>query len=312
MTETFRGWKELPRFKDGGCCVTWGVFDGVHRGHQDIFKTLFEEAQTLGLPSVILTFHPHPVEVLRETSPDLICSVASRVKYIQELGPDFLAVVPFTESFSEQTPEEFYRAILRKRLNTKGIVLGEGARFGRNREGDIDQLKELSANDGVTVTACPHKRVGGERISSTRLRKVIESGDLAEAESLLGRPFDVTGTVIRGEGRGREIGYPTANLDLDHDIYPPRGIYGGVVPLSDQTYPAVTSIGIRPTFDGELEEVVEVHLLNFSGDLYDQTLRFTFLCFLREEEEYDSAEELVEQIERDIANFRKHPSHPRN
>lgn len=312
MTDLYRGWNELPRFRDAGSCITWGVFDGVHQGHQRIFSTLVEEAEKLDTPSVVLTFDPHPVDVLQGTSPDLICSVESRVQYIEELGPDVIAVVPFTESFSDQSPEEFYQSILRDRFNTKGIVLGEGARFGRNREGDIDQLKSLSADDEVTVTSCPHKEIGGERISSTRLRTVIQSGDLDEAKNLLGRPFDVTGQVIRGQGRGREIGYPTANLDLDHDIYPPRGIYGGVVPLSDQTYPAVTSIGVRPTFDGGVEEVVEVHLLNFSGDLYDRTLRFTFLCFLREEEEYDSAEELVEQIERDIANFRNHPSHPQN
>jgi riboflavin kinase/FMN adenylyltransferase len=312
MTDIFRGWKELPRFRDNGSCVTWGVFDGVHLGHQDILNTLVDEAEELGTPSVILTFDPHPVEVLRDASPDLICSVESRVRYMQELGPDVIAVVPFTDSFSDQTPEEFYESILRKRLNTRGIVLGEGARFGRNREGDIDRLKSLSTDDNVTVTSCDHREVGGERISSTRLRKVIESGDLDEAETLLGRPFEVTGQVVRGEGRGREIGYPTANLELDHDIYPPRGIYGGVVPLSDGVYPAVTSIGVRPTFDGGVEEVVEVHILNFSGDLYDRVLRFKFLCFLREEEEYDSAEELVEQIERDISNFRDHPSHPQN
>ncbi len=310
MTEVIRGWDGLPSFQERGSYVTWGVFDGVHRGHQQIVRTLVKEAGRAGVPSVVLTFDPSPDEVLRNRSPELICSVSSRERHLSELGPDYVGVVPFTSLFSSYSPEEFYTSFLCERLHIRGIVLGEGARFGNERQGDIEQLRTLSEPDSVSVHTCSHLEVNGERVSSTRVREAIRAGALEKAEALLGRRVSVSGTVVRGQGRGRDIGYPTANLDLDHDVYPPRGIYGGSVTQDEHTYPAVASIGVRPTFQGESREVVEVHLLDFEGDLYDERITFCFHCFLREEEQYEEVDELVEQIERDIQNFREHPSFP--
>lgn len=292
--------------------MTWGVFDGVHRGHRKILHTLVNRAAENEVPAGVLTFDPHPAEVVGQSAPPSIYSLNTRVEFLKQAGPDVVGVLPFSESFSDQSPSEFYRDVLRGTLNVRGVVLGRGARFGNERSGDLSLLRELGQPDGVEVISCDYAEVDGERVSSSRIRDAIRNGDLEVARRMLGRPVQTSGTVVKGQRRGHEIGFPTANLDLDHDVYPPRGIYGGVVPLGDRIKPAVTSIGIRPTFEGEEREVVEVHLLDFDGDLYGESLTFRFRCFLREEEAYARVDELIEQIKRDVQAYRNHPSYPTN
>ncbi len=310
MTEVLEDWTSLPTFEPMGSSVSWGVFDGVHAGHRKIIETLVGRARKEDLPSVVLTFDPHPRSVVGSEAPRSIYSLDTRLSFLSELGPDYVGVIPFSESFANQTPEQFYESVLRSSLSAKVVVLGKGAKFGRDREGDLDRLRELGRPEGMDVVACDYAEVGGKRVSSSRIRTAITEGRLEKASEMLKRPVRVSGTVVRGEGRGHEIGFPTANLDLDHDVYPPRGIYGGVVPLQDSRYPAVASIGIRPTFEDEKREVVEIHLLNFEGNLYDQQLVFKFHCYLRDEEEYEEVDELIEQIEQDIQQYRQHPSFP--
>ncbi len=305
MTELVEGWNSFPDFDRTETSVSWGVFDGVHRGHRRIIERTVEAGQEHDVQSLVISFDPHPVKVLAGEGPPAITPIRRRLELMAELGPDLVGLVPFDKKFASLSPTAFYQEILRDRLSARAICVGREARFGKDRAGDIETLKELVEEEQVSVYPCDHVQYRGERISSTRIRRAIEAGELDDAREMLGRDVTVSGTVVRGEGRGKEIGYPTANLELDHDVYPPRGIYGGIAVLEEgEKHPAVSSIGIRPTFEDEPVEIVEVHILDFDKDIYGQYLEFQFLHHIRGEEEFDTVEELIEQMDQDVEDFR--------
>jgi riboflavin kinase/FMN adenylyltransferase len=301
----WHGLDEVP-LDWGRSVVTIGVFDGVHRGHQSIVGRASGLAHELGLPTVVITFDPHPDEVVRPGShPPLLCSSKRRAALLGGLGADAVMVLPFTFELSQMGPDEFVQSVLVDRLHAARVVVGEDFRFGHKARGDVALLRELGDKydyeaEGVPLVA------DGERISSTAIRERLETGDVDGAARLLGRPHRVEGVVVRGARRGRDLGFPTANLEtLDHTAIPCDGVYAGHLLCDSEDYPgarwpAAISIGTNPTFDGE-ERTVEAYALDRDDlDLYGEHVGVDFTRRLRDTLKFDSVESLIEQMHRDV------------
>ena len=287
--------------------VTVGNFDGVHRGHQALVAAAVAQARSLGGTSVALTFDPHPSRVLSpDRAPRALMTVEQKAEILGGLGLDRLVVLPFTLELSRQSPEDFARLVLQGALGAKAVVVGVGFRFGHRRSGDVRLLAELGERLGFRVQAIEPLLHEGAPISSSRIREALARADVEAARALLGRPFFVDGRVVAGQGRGRTIGVPTANLELLNETLPGGGVYAcrcsGREPASGP-WNAVVNVGRRPTFGGG-ETTVEAHLLDFEGDLYGRMLRLQFLERLREERRFPGAEALVAQIREDIVRAR--------
>jgi riboflavin kinase/FMN adenylyltransferase len=305
----------------GRSVVTIGVFDGVHRGHQHIVARAAEVAAGLDLPVVVITFDPHPVEVVRPGShPPLLCSVRRRVQLLGGEGCDAVCVLPFTLGFSRLGPDEFVRAVLADRLHTRWVVVGENFRFGHRAAGDVPLLAELGEKydfgaEGVPLLTEPGEPgKQGERgvtISSSGIRDLLNQGDVAGAAEDLGRPHRVEGVVVRGQQRGRALGFPTANLEIArYTAIPADGVYAGWLARLDpegqeeQRWPAAISVGTNPTFDGR-ERTVEAYALDRDDlDLYGTHVAVDFAARLRGMVRFDSAAGLTEQMHRDVGEAR--------
>ena len=275
-----------------GTAVTIGAYDGVHRGHQFVIAQLRE----LGLATVVLTFDRHPASVVRpESAPLLLTDLDQKLELLAATGVDHTVVLHFDEARSQEEPEDFVRDVLVGALGARVVVVGEDFHFGRRRRGNVELLKEMGGALGFEVVHVP--LLAGT--SSTAVRRLLAAGDVAGAAELLGRPYEVRGVVEKGDQRGRELGYPTANVAVPADILlPAPGIYAG---WYGAEHGAAISVGRRPTFyDRESPVVLEAYLLDFSGDLYGQAARVSFLSRLRDEERYDSVEELVGQMALDV------------
>jgi riboflavin kinase / FMN adenylyltransferase len=285
-----------------GGAVTWGVFDGVHRGHVKVIDALVDWARELGSPSLVITFDRHPAEVLHGASVPLVCPIDERVSRILDRGVDAVIILPFTVEFSHTPAEGFIRDIVHGRLEAKAVLLGHDSHFGRNREGDIQVLERVAGGLGLQVRSCEPELHRGRPMSSTLVREAVRAGDLAEAEAILGRPFALFGKVVKGEGRGAALGIPTANLELEHDLRPPSGVYAVEVPLDGRLYPGGANLGRRPTFHPEgARETVEVHLLDYSGPtLLDRRLEVRLRGRVRDERKFSGPDELVRQIRSDL------------
>ncbi|TLD42816.1 MAG: Riboflavin kinase [Candidatus Jettenia ecosi] len=302
--EKIYGIKELTR-KIHNPVVTLGMFDGVHRGHQKIIESVRHYASGKKGESVIITFDRHPKSLLENRQPSFITSLEHRLVLFERLGVDYTIILNFAPKLAQITAEDFIHEILVGWLGVKCIVLGFNCRFGKDREGDITLVRTLADTYNFEVYECPPVLYKGQIISSTAIRQAILEGALEKAEGMLGRPVSILGTVVKKSGRGRILGYPTANLNLHHEVRPPRGVYGTKVHYAGQDYPALTNIGLRPTFakepfpdeDETLE--IEVHILDFQGSLYGQDLEVQFLFKIRDEMPFETAEELKTQIERD-------------
>jgi riboflavin kinase / FMN adenylyltransferase len=286
--------------------VTVGNFDGVHRGHQALVSAAVARAQAAGGLSVVLTFDPHPARVLRPAhAPAALTTLAQKEELLAGLGVDRLAVLPFDAQLARLSPEEFARAVLRDTLGARAVVVGESFRFGHRREGDAQALVELGGRLGFDVHALPAVLEGGRPVSSSRIRSELAHGHVAAADALLGRPYFVDAAVVRGVGRGRTIGVPTANLAPENEILPAPGVYAGHCRLGGgDSWPAVANLGRRPTFGGG-DLFLEAHLLGFEGDLYGTRVRLSFQERLRDEERFPSKEALVARIRDDIARARE-------
>jgi riboflavin kinase/FMN adenylyltransferase len=281
--------------------VTWGVFDGVHRGHRKVIEQALAWARADGVSSAVVTFDRHPEEVLRGRKVPLVSPLGERLRLIGSLGIDFCVVLNFTLEFARTTAEEFIRAIVAGRMGAKGIVLGHDSRFGRDRTGDLDFLTRLGHDVGLEVRHSEPELFQGRPISSSLIREAIFAGKLQDATFLLGRPPSVIGTVVRGARRGTTLGFPTANLELHHAVRPPSGVYAAEVPLGGRVYRGVVNIGTRPTFQKNGAETLEVHLLDYSGgDLYGRVAEVRFLARIRDEKKFDGPEALKRQISADI------------
>lgn len=281
--------------------VALGAFDGVHLGHQEVIRTAVTRARALGVRAVAVTFDPHPLAVLVPAeAPPQILSLDERLELIGELGPDLALVIAFTFEFSKVEPEEFVAGILKARLRAREVVVGFNHTFGRGARGNARLLEELAAPLGLRVHVIPPRVVEGVVVSSSSIREALRGGDVRAAAALLGRPYTVRGRVEEGAGRGRALGFPTANLKPDHPLLLATGVYAGRARWEDGAADAVINVGVRPTF-GEGELWVEAHLLDFSGALYGRTLALAFLARIRDEQRFPSAEALRARIREDVA-----------
>ena len=289
--------------------VTVGNFDGVHRGHQALVAAATRAARSHGGLAVVLTFDPHPSHVLSpHRAPEALMTVEQKAEILGGLGVDRLAVLPFTRALAEKTADDFARSVLYECLGARAVVVGASFRFGRHRQGDAARLTELGRTLGFSVEAVGAVLHEGAPISSTRIREAVARGEIEAASELLGRRYFIDGRVRSGDGRGRTIGFPTANLELLGEAVPGGGVYAAWVRVppggTSSPKPAVVNVGYRPTFGGG-DLLVEVHLLDFSGDLYGQTLRVEFVDKLRDEQAFPGVEALKAQIALDVAEARR-------
>ncbi len=279
--------------------VTLGNFDGVHLGHQRAFALLKERARVLHAPAIAVTFEPHPVSVLRpDNAPKRILTPRLKQEVIAAQSIDHLVVIHFTREFSRITAEEFVSRVLVEKLHVAELVLGANFRFGHGREGDLQSLRSLGERFGFVVHQVEASEHGGEIISSSRIRRSLEEGAVGEAAAMLGRPHFLEGDVIRGDGRGKLMGFPTANLKVDGDVLVADGVYVTEATVSEALVPGMTHVGRRPTFGLE-ERTVETHLFDFDRDLYDTRIRLHFHHRIRGTVRFSSAEALQEQLRRD-------------
>lgn len=304
-----------PDASGGGSVVTVGAFDGIHLGHRALIAAAIDRARRLRLPAVVLTFSTHPAAVLRpDRAPALLTTRAERLEAIACLGVDRLVVVPFTRAVADLSAREFVARVLVERLAIRDLVIGHDHALGRDRVGDAAELRRLGEEFGFGVTAVdPVRLEHGSAVSSSAVRAALERGDARAAEAMLGRPYWLTGQVVRGEGRGREIGVPTANLDVGREkLVPAAGIYavrawgagdaseaGGARHSAAAPREAVLHIGPRPVFDDD-RHTIETHIIGFSGDLYGRCLRLELVHRIREVEDFESVESLVAAIRRDV------------
>jgi riboflavin kinase/FMN adenylyltransferase len=299
----YRSLAEVPE-APAGRSLALGTFDGVHLGHRKVIGEALERGRAAGLPVAVVTFDPHPLQVLRpEAPPHLITPTSVKADLIASLGVDELVVIPFTEELSRMSAETFADEVLAGGLGARHLSVGANFRFGHEAQGDV-RLLERSGSFETTVV--PLVELHGKPVSSTRIRELLEAGAVAEARELLGAPFRLRGPVVEGDARGRLLDMPTANVTPPPEIVlPATGIYAAVATLEGQERPAAVSIGVRPTFEQAGELKVEAHLLDFDGDLYGRTLTLDLIERIRDEERFDSAEELVEQMRRDVERVRE-------
>ena len=282
--------------------LTLGVFDGLHLGHQLIMKTVVERAKAAGAVPTVITFEPHPRAVLHpESAPPLLQTFDQKIEALGVLGIEQTIVIHFDKAFSEIRAQDFLREVVADRLHAKAVYLGRGFAFGHNREGDIELLRRVSERLGFFADEVPEVRLRGRRIGSTRIRELLQQGNVNLARRMLGRPYGVEGQVIRGDARGATLGFPTANLHPQNRVIPRGGVYVTATLIEGQWRRSVTNIGTRPTFGDNLGPSVETHVLNWSGDLYGDVVRVRFLHRLRDEKKFGSIDELKTQIERDVA-----------
>lgn len=284
-----------------GRAVAIGVFDGVHWGHKAIFAQLASEASGLGIEALVLTFEKHPGELLAPNrAPLYVNTLAQRIELMQAAGVGSIVVADFTPALANLTREDFLSEVLRDGLQAKRVVVGANFRFGRDREGDIRYLGEAGPALGLKAVVVPAVIVNGGPVSSTRVRALVERGDVEDASKLLGRRFALRGTVVAGRQVGRTIGFPTANMQTEpRQLVPARGVYAVETTVAGTMYTGVCNIGIRPTFDGG-SLTVEVHLAGFAGNIYGEQLDVVFCRRLRDEMTFESAEHLAEQIRKDL------------
>ena len=285
--------------------VTIGNFDGVHLGHREIFRKLKREAAEIGGVSVVVTFDPHPLKVLpTPRSVTLINTVEEKITLIEASGVDYLVIIPFNMEFATIAAEEFVRGVLLARLGMKRLVIGHDYAFGRNREGNVNLLRQLGAELSFVVEELAPITDGQVVYSSSLVRRMILAGEVADVVHFLGRNFSVAGTVVHGEKRGKLLGFPTANIATDKELIPADGVYAVKVRIADALYDGACNIGDNPTFHGE-KRTVEVFIFDFTGELYGEEVRVYFFERLRGEEKFASIEELVGAIDRDVALCRR-------
>lgn len=280
--------------------ATLGNFDGVHRGHQYIISRTLEHAADCGREAILLTFRPHPLKVIRpDAPPPQLMGDEEKLRRIEELGIRHALVLPFTTEFASIPAEEFVRSVLHEQLDVCAVFVGNNFNFGRGREGNLALLRTLGEKWGFQVPALKDFLVLGSPVSSSRIRRAIQSGEVELAKELLGRPFSLSGTVVHGDSRGAALGFPTANLQCSSEIFPGDGVYVTGAVLGDREHRSVTNVGRRPTFQGA-SFAVETHFLESAGDLYGQDLEVRFLARLRPEIRFASKEHLARQIAADV------------
>jgi riboflavin kinase/FMN adenylyltransferase len=318
-----RNLAEIPH-TDKPVVLAMGCFDGVHIGHQKVISTAVEQAVARGGEAWVFTFHPHPAKILSpETAPPLISAESCRLRQFEALGVHGVIAVPFDQTFAHTEPEQFLSSLWKKLPTLSGIVCGTDWSFGYKARGKFQSLEKLCGEHGITATAVPPVLFVGERVSSTHIRQAVQAGDIPLAEQMLGRPFSIFGTVVKGRGIGRGLGFPTANVDPETELIPAPGVYAAYTRLQTsevrdrKSAPDLTSdlrpltsvspsalfVGERKTFN-DPAPVIESYLLDFTGDLYGQQIEIRLVKKVRDVMAFPSKETLIEQIEKDIAQIR--------
>ena len=304
--QLIRNLDELPEHLCRGA-VSIGNFDGVHRGHARLVGRLVELARRMQAPAVVFTFDPHPVQILHpEKAPSPLGWTELNAELLDALNVDALIAYPTDRAFLQLDARPFFDEIVCGRLKARAMVEGPNFFFGRNRAGTVDLLRQFCTDAGLQFEVIGPVEIGGDVVSSSRIRSLVASGRVAEARSLLGRPYRIRGVVARGAGRGARLGYPTANLNPHHEVFPPGGVYASEALVDGLWLPALTSIGRRLTFHRSNSRVViEVYILDFKGDLYGRELEVRIIDRLRDQWRFDSSEDLCRQLETDEAQLRE-------
>lgn len=285
-----------------GTVVTVGTFDGVHRGHLDVIRRLVDKAKAADKPSLLVSFEPHPLEIVNPAAaPRLLTTSEEKVEVLAETGLEYFAIVPFTHELASYGAEEFVDEILRRRFRMTELLIGYDHGFGHRRAGNVGVLKELGVQRGFEVDIVEAVSLSdGQHVSSTSIRRAVAGGDLDRAAEGLGRHYSVSGTVIAGNSRGRQLGFATINLSAPspRKLLPPEGVYAVMVETPRGRFGGMMNLGPRPTF-GDLEHSIEAHLFDVDADFYSMRVRIDFFAFLRETKRFANASELVRQLEKD-------------
>jgi len=304
--QVFHTFEELAKHSHR-VCLAIGVFDGVHLGHQRVMGQARDDARAADGTAVVLTFDPHPLRVLRpDEAPLLLTSTEHKLALIAKLGVNACLLLNFDKPFSLTPPEQFIDAVARQANQLQEICVGTRFRFGHNRAGDVRLIETLAPQYGFVAKEIKSVMLGEEMISSTAIRQHVLNGQLDRAAAMLGRPLSILGTVEPGDHRGRELGFPTANLNPHDEVLPPDGVYAVRVIIGSEQFGGVVNIGVRPTFAGaQSPRVLEVHILDFTRELYSHNVEVVFLSKLRSEQKFTSAEALKTQIAADIRTARR-------
>ena len=293
-----------------GTVVTIGTFDGVHRGHWEVLSEIRRRAEETGRRSVLVTFHPHPLTIVRpELAPPMLTTPVEKKEILAESGLDYAVFLPFTPVLARYSPRRFVEEILVGRLGVKELVVGYDHHFGRGRTGDAETLRGLGSELGFEVDVVGPVGAQERPISSTRIRRALLEGDMSSAREALGRPYSLRGLVVRGDQRGRTLGFPTANLEVrgggvGQKLVPPPGIYAVMGILRSGTYGGALHLGPRPTFRGS-PPTIEIHLFDFDEDIYGEEVRVDFVRYLREIRPFDSQRALIDQMREDVEEARE-------
>lgn len=297
-----RGWESIESLRGGYASI--GNFDGVHRGHQAMLNVLTSRARSENVPAVAITFDPHPIALLKpDAAPPALTTIEHRAELLSRYGVDVTLVLPTDRSLLALTADEFFEKIVRSRLQARGLVEGPNFFFGRNRSGNITVLRALCASHGLSFDVAPPATVDEQLVSSSVIRSLLETGDVAHAVRLLGHPYRLSGPVGQGAQRGRTLGFPTANLHDVATLIPGNGVYGGWTTVDQARHRAAIHIGPNPTF-GEGARKIEVHVLDYDGDLYGRTLNVDVFDRIRDVCRFSSVEDLRVQLQKDVEAVR--------
>jgi riboflavin kinase/FMN adenylyltransferase len=297
---------ELARLR-GPLFLAIGVFDGVHLGHQAVISTSARAAKTAGGTAVVVTFAPHPEKVLRpQSAPHLLTATTHKIALIRRLGVEHLLVIQFDQEFAATSAEQFVELLVRSSKPLRQICVGHEWSFGKGRAGNLELLQKLGRKNQFEVVGIPPVRVGGQVVSSTAIRNLVQEGHFVEAAAMLGREYTILGTVVDGDKMGKTLGFPTANLSAHSEQFPPNGVYVAEARLDDHVYGGVLNLGSRPTIHaGGNDRILEIHLLDFDRDIYGRDIEVRFVRYLRPEQKFEGLDALKRQIEVDILSARK-------
>lgn len=294
------------KFKDRNTCLAIGAFDGLHKGHQLIINQAINEAKKNNYPAAVLSFHPHPLEIIPgKTPPPSIVSRQQKISILEEMGVDYYFEQKFTQEFAKMRAENFINDILLDKIRVKTVVVGDDFRFAYKNEGNVEILKKMGELHDYQAKIISQLHASDDRISSTRIRNLLKKGRIKKAEKLLGRPYQICGQVVHGKKRGRKLGFPTANLNLETNYaLPPEGVYAVKVHHQEQEYIGAANLGYNPTFNNQ-KISFEIYILDFEDDLYGERLCVDIIEFIRSEIDFKNTEELIEQMEQDILYTRE-------
>jgi riboflavin kinase/FMN adenylyltransferase len=303
--EIVRGVKEIGD-KQRSCVLTIGNFDGMHMGHRELVRRVLSRSKAEGIQGGLMTFDPHPLKVLApEKQTKIIFGLDERILQAEQLGVDFFIIEPFSRELSELAPKDFFKRLLGS-LRLRALVVGHDFTFGRNREGSHSMLTKLCEAHSIDLEIVPPVEIAGEIVSSTKIREAVLAADLRKAQLFLGQFYFMKGVVEKGAGRGKKIGFPTANLFTTGELFPKNGVYVTLIQINNKTYKSVTNVGINPTFEQQNRRPIQVetHILDFDQDIYGEEVVVRFLDHLRAEQKFPSVKDLTEQISKDIERVR--------